>query len=121
MNIQCATLEDMTAAYLRCRQLGYRIMMGVGQHTNDRELSFYCVTPSGFELEVGWNPVLVTPELDAAWEVTTYQGISIWGHDDVGLRALDRLSQVRQAVLSARAREVSVPELSGAAAGGLTS
>ncbi|GAB04389.1 VOC family protein [Gordonia amarae] len=121
VNIQVADLEDMLAAYQRVTDLGFRMAWTVGQHTNDRELSFYCVTPSGFELEVGWNPVLVTPELDAAWEVTTYQGISIWGHDDVGLRALDRLSQVRQAVLSARAREVSVPELSGAAAGGLTS
>jgi len=28
-------------------------MWSIGQHTNDRELSYYCRTPSGFELEVG--------------------------------------------------------------------
>jgi hypothetical protein len=30
-----------------------------GQHTNDKELSYYAMTPSGFEWEVGWNPIIV--------------------------------------------------------------
>ena len=73
VNIQVADLEDMLAAYHRVQELGFRMAWSVGQHTNDRELSFYCVTPSGFELEVGWNPVVVTPELEAAWTVSTYK------------------------------------------------
>jgi len=62
----------MTAAYQRVKQLGFRMALGVGQHTNDKELSFYAVTPSGFEWEVGWNPIVVD---ETTWEPTTNQGI----------------------------------------------
>ncbi|MET9326043.1 VOC family protein [Tsukamurella sp. NPDC003166] len=110
VNIQVADLDDMLAAYQRVRDLGFRIAWTVGQHTNDRELSFYCVTPSGFELEVGWNPVVVTPELEAAWQPTTYQGISIWGHDTVHMT--DNLAQVREALRYLRRPEETVPALS---------
>ena len=61
VNIQAATLDDMLSAYQRVRELGFTMAWSVGQHTNDRSLSFYCVTPSGFELEMGWNPVTVGP------------------------------------------------------------
>ncbi|WP_063022711.1 VOC family protein [Nocardia niwae] len=113
VNIQAATLEDMLAAYGRVTDLGFRMAWTVGQHTNDRELSFYCVTPSGFELEVGWNPVVITPELDAAWAATTYQGISIWGHHTVSETPLDKLAQLRTAAARLRTPEITVPELTG--------
>lgn len=78
LNLEVASLDDLTQAYTRCRAAGYRVALGVGQHTNDRELSFYVVTPSGFEVEIGWNPIRVTDE--AHWVPTTHKGISIWGH-----------------------------------------
>lgn len=121
VNIQVADLEDMLDAYQRVRDLGFRMAWTVGQHTNDRELSFYCISPSGFEFEVGWNPIVVTSALEQAWQVSTYKGISIWGHDDVGLRALDRLGELRQAVISARTPETTVPELSDPRSGRTTS
>jgi 2,3-dihydroxybiphenyl 1,2-dioxygenase len=111
VNIQAATLEDMVGAYERVRQLGFKMAWSIGQHTNDRELSFYCVTPSGFELEVGWNPIVVTPELEEAWRVVTHQGISIWGHNTVNNSAVEKLSQLRQAALNSRQPEITVPEL----------
>ncbi|WP_067904995.1 VOC family protein [Nocardia vaccinii] len=113
LNIQAATLDDMLASFARVTALGFRMQWTVGQHTNDRELSFYCVSPSGFELEVGWNPIVITPELEAGWQPCTYQGISLWGHDTVGGTVLDKLAQLRQAARSARAPEITVPELSG--------
>lgn len=112
VNIQVADLDDMVGAYQRVRDLGFRMAWSIGQHTNDRELSFYCVTPSGFELEVGWNPIVVTPELEAAWQSCTYQGISIWGHDTNGLGLADRFGQLRAAASNARQPEITVPELS---------
>ena len=77
LNIQVADLDDMTSAYQRVKKLGFRMALGVGQHTNDKELSFYAVTPSGFEWEVGWNPIVVD---ETTWKPATHQGISIWGH-----------------------------------------
>lgn len=115
INIQSATLGDMLAAYGRVTELGFRMAWAVGQHTNDRELSFYCVTPSGFELEVGWNPIVVTPESEAAWEPKTYQGISIWGHNTVHETLADKLAQLRTIAGRLRTPEITVPELTGAA------
>ncbi|MGW5520209.1 VOC family protein [Nocardia africana] len=111
INIQSASLDDMLAAFERVTALGFRMQWSVGQHTNDRELSFYCVTPSGFELEVGWNPIVVGPELESTWEPTTYQGISIWGHTTVGETVLGKFAQFRQALQSIRTPEITVPEL----------
>lgn len=116
VNIQSATLEDMLAAYGRVTELGFRMAWSVGQHTNDRELSFYCVTPSGFELEVGWNPIVFTAELESAYAATTYQGISIWGHHTVSETVLDKLAQVRAAASRLRTPEITVPELTAGGA-----
>ncbi|MCX0275134.1 VOC family protein [Nocardia zapadnayensis] len=113
VNIQSATLDDMLAAYRRVTDLGFRMAWSVGQHTNDRELSFYCLTPSGFELEVGWNPLVLNPDVEAAWQPVTHRGISIWGHDTVSETALDKLAQIRNAAGRLRTPEITVPELAG--------
>ncbi|MGO4617011.1 hypothetical protein AB4305_20330 [Nocardia sp. 2YAB30] len=83
----------MLAFLQHVADLGLRTQWLVGQH-NDRELSCYCVTPSGFELDVGWNPVMIGPELESTWDPTTYQGIGGWCHTTV----LDKFAQFRQAL-----------------------
>lgn len=113
INIQSATLDDMLASFQRVKDLGFRMQWSVGQHTNDRELSYYCVTPSGFELEVGWNPIVIGPELESTWEPSTYQGISIWGHTPVGDTVLTKFDQFRQALWNASTPEITVPQLAG--------
>ncbi|MEU7826261.1 VOC family protein [Catellatospora sp. NPDC049133] len=113
LNTQVATLDDMTVSYQRLRQLGFTMALGIGQHTNDKELSYYVRTPSGFEWEVGWNPIVVD---EATWEPTTHQGISIWGHTPEGQTVIDKLNQFRLAVASLRRAEITVPALSGEAA-----
>ena len=113
MNIQVASLDDLLASFERVTAQGFAMAWSVGQHTNDRELSYYSVTPSGFELEVGWNPVVVTPERESTWEPTTYQGISIWGHTPVGESVITKMAQFKGAVRSLREQEIRVPALSG--------
>ena len=100
LNVQAASLDDVSAAYLRCRQMGYSIANGSGQHPNDRELSFYVVTPSGFEMEVGCDPIVVNDE--ATWQPSTHQGISVWGHFRESRGVLLNLRQLRQALVSSR-------------------
>ncbi|OBF50876.1 extradiol ring-cleavage dioxygenase [Mycobacterium sp. 852002-53434_SCH5985345] len=111
VNVQVAELDDMAAAYQRVKQLGFRMALGVGQHTNDKELSFYAVTPSGFEWEVGWNPIVVD---EATWEPTTHQGISIWGHTPEGQTIIDKLTQFKTGAASLLRDEDAVPALAGA-------
>ena len=110
LNIQVAELDDLTASYQRVKELGFHMALGVGQHTNDRELSYYAATPSGFEWEVGWNPIVVD---ETTWEPTTYQGISIWGHTPEGQNIIDKLAQFKTAGQSLLRREDNVPALSG--------
>ncbi|MGV9293488.1 VOC family protein [Amycolatopsis sp. NPDC003676] len=117
VNIEIATLEDLLDSFHRVTELGFAMAWSIGQHTNDRELSYYCVTPSGFELEVGWNPVVVTPEREQTWEPTTYQGISIWGHTTAGAGVAALMSRFQAAVRSLREREDTVPALSATALG----
>jgi 2,3-dihydroxybiphenyl 1,2-dioxygenase len=109
LNTQVAELDDLTDSYQRVRALGFDMALGIGQHTNDRELSFYAVTPSGFEWELGWNPLVVD---ESTWRPTTHQGISIWGHEMQ--RNADKLEQLTTAVKSLLHREDTVPALAGA-------
>jgi 2,3-dihydroxybiphenyl 1,2-dioxygenase len=111
LNVQVADLDDMTTAYQRVKELGFRMALGVGQHSNDKELSFYAVTPSGFEWEVGWNPIVVDEKI---WEPTSYQGISIWGHTREGQTIIDKLSQFKTGAASLLRGEDVVPALAGA-------
>jgi 2,3-dihydroxybiphenyl 1,2-dioxygenase len=50
----------------------------LGRHSNDRMLSFYGETPSGFNVEYGCDGVLIEDE--ANWEVRQHRATSIWGH-----------------------------------------
>lgn len=111
LNIQVATLDDLARSYDRVHELGFDMALSVGRHTNDKELSYYARTPSGFEWEVGWNPVVID---ETTWEPSTHQGISVWGHTPVGQRIVDKLDQFRLGARSLVRPEKTVPALSGA-------
>lgn len=96
-NIEVNTLEDLTAAYQRCKSQGYKMAHGIGQHPNDKELSFYVLTPSGFEMEFGWAPIAVD---ESNWQPVTHQGISVWGHKNEDVSPLNRFSELRQGLRS---------------------
>ncbi|MFF4113080.1 VOC family protein [Streptomyces sp. NPDC001714] len=110
LNIQAASLDDLARSYQRVHELGFDMALSVGRHTNDKELSYYARTPSGFEWEVGWNPIVVD---ESTWEPSTHQGISIWGHTPVGRTIVDRLDQLRAGTRSLLHPEKTVPALSG--------
>jgi len=110
-NVQVGELNDMTMAHHRVKQLGFDIALSVGQHTNDKELSFYAVSPSGFEWEVGWNPIVVD---ESTWEPTTHQGISMWGHTPEGQDIVELLGRFKTGAQSVLHREATVPALAGA-------
>lgn len=111
LNIQAATLDDVARSYQRVHELGFDMALSIGRHTNDKELSYYARTPSGFEWEVGWNPVVVD---ETTWQPTTHRGISIWGHTPIGRTIIDKLEQFRLGARSLAHPEKTVPALSGA-------
>lgn len=108
LNLQARSLDDVTEGYRRLRGMGCRIANAIGQHPNDREVSFYVATPSGFEIEIGWNPIVVTQEAEASWKPGHYQGISLWGHFPEGLTMGSRLSQMGRGLASLTRKEHTV-------------
>lgn len=75
--LEARDLEDVGLCYDRAVLSGTRIVQTLGRHPNDRMLSFYAKTPSGFDFEFGWGGREVD---DATWTPTTYNRISDWGH-----------------------------------------
>jgi 2,3-dihydroxybiphenyl 1,2-dioxygenase len=75
--IEVANIEDVGFARDRCLAAGQPVHMDIGQHPNDKMISFYGQTPSGFFVEFGWGGVKVDP---ATWQATTYDRLSSWGH-----------------------------------------
>lgn len=75
--LEVKSLDDVGAALDRAVGAGVRIAQMIGRHPNDRMVSFYAFTPSGFQFEYGWGGRLVD---DATWEPTVHDRISEWGH-----------------------------------------
>jgi 2,3-dihydroxybiphenyl 1,2-dioxygenase len=53
----------------------------LGRHTNDRMLSFYARTPSGFLVEYGCDALQVAEE---DWAIKRYTNGHTWGHSRIG-------------------------------------
>lgn len=87
-NVQARCLQDVSAAFERLRDLGFRMAHEIGQHPNDKELSFYVVSPSGFEVELGWDALKVD---ESNWVPARHNAISVWGHKPENPSALHAL------------------------------
>lgn len=75
--IEARHVEDVGFARDRCLAIGQPVAQDIGQHPNDRMISFYGQTPSGFLVELGWGGVKVN---ENNWQVGTYEKFSEWGH-----------------------------------------
>jgi extradiol dioxygenase len=75
--LEVGSIDDVGMAFDRCQELGVPLQRTIGRHQNDRMVSFYGYTPSGFCFEIGWGGREVD---DRNWEVRVYPGASDWGH-----------------------------------------
>lgn len=76
--LEYPSLVEVGKAHDRMKAFGYAESASIGQHYNDETVGFYVQTPSGFDLEIGCDSLVIDP---ANWEVTRHEGISIWGHE----------------------------------------
>jgi hypothetical protein len=72
--------DDLGRCIDRCKKNGTPISISMGRHSNDLMVSSYIKTPSGFDIEYGWD----------AWQVdwSTYvptksEIFSLWGHPEM--------------------------------------
>lgn len=75
--VETTHVDDVGRALDRCMKSGRHLTFTLGRHSNDEMLSFYPLTPSGFDLEYGWGGLEVD---DETWHVLTYEANSAWGH-----------------------------------------
>lgn len=75
--LEVDAIDDVGRALDRCLAAGIHLSMTLGRHSNDRMLSFYPLTPSGFDVEYGWGGVSVD---DETWHVLRHETASAWGH-----------------------------------------
>jgi len=74
--LEVGSLEDVGCTLDLCLDRGIEAST-IGLHANDRVTSFYIRSPSGFEVEYGWNGLLVD---ESTWTPTTIDRPTIWGH-----------------------------------------
>jgi len=88
--LETTGIDDVGMAIDVARKGGY-LTRELGRHTNDKAVSFYAETPSGWEIEYGWSGLQVDDEV---WIVRQLIGpTSLWGHDPIGER--QRISAAR--------------------------
>ena len=75
--LQLHHMNDIGSAYDLCLDQKVPITSTLGCHTNDRMVSFYAQTPSGFQVEYGHGGREVD---DNDWQVQLHHEASIWGH-----------------------------------------
>jgi extradiol dioxygenase len=74
-------LNDVGTAYDIVRKREHPMSMTLGRHSTDEMVSFYFVTPAGFEIEYGWGGRQVD---DETWHVVRAEQGELWGHELVG-------------------------------------
>ncbi|QTH20209.1 VOC family protein [Rhizorhabdus wittichii] len=75
--VETMSIDDVGRAMHRCADAGTHFSFTLGRHSNDNMLSFYPLTPSGFDFEYGWGGLEVD---DESWHVLTHDSNSAWGH-----------------------------------------
>jgi 3,4-dihydroxy-9,10-secoandrosta-1,3,5(10)-triene-9,17-dione 4,5-dioxygenase len=79
MMLETGELADVGRAYDKALKSKGAIPVSatLGQHVNDKMTSFYLQSPGGFDIEYGWNGLVIDP---ARWIPTTSMTVSAWGH-----------------------------------------
>ena len=71
-------MDEVGRAIDRAAAHGAKMTATLGRHVNDGVTSFYCATPGGFSVELGWGGKLIDWSRNTIFESTS---VSLWGHD----------------------------------------
>ncbi len=75
--LETNALDDVGSGLDAAMKSDATLATTLGRHTNDQMVSFYVVTPSGFEVEYGWGGRLID---DSVWQVQRHDRGALWGH-----------------------------------------
>ena len=83
--LEVPTRADVDACNERMNKAGVPESSTMGMHTNDKMVSFYMQCPSGFDVEIGSDGLVLDP---ATWTPTAFDTPSEWGHEWAWQKAL---------------------------------
>ncbi|MEK0100922.1 VOC family protein [Streptomyces sp. A475] len=75
--VELERLDDVGFCLDRMNAAGIPIASTLGRHSNDHMVSFYAQAPGGFQVEYGWDGLLVDK---ATWVTKEITSDSFWGH-----------------------------------------
>ncbi|WP_340586939.1 VOC family protein [Erythrobacter alti] len=75
--LEMKNVSDVGKCHDRMRGAGVEESASIGRHQNDQTLGFYMKTPSGFDLEIGCDSLVIDP---GSWKATAHGQPSEWGH-----------------------------------------
>lgn len=76
--LEARDIADVGRAFERAKRAGVKLSLGLGQHPDpDGTFSFYGVTPSGFDFEIGAAGKEIEPD---GWRELRADKTSAWGH-----------------------------------------
>jgi len=78
MMLEYRDMDELGRAMDRMLDAGVKLTATLGRHVNDGVTSFYCATPGGFSIELGYGGRLIDWDRHAVFETTR---ASLWGHD----------------------------------------
>ena len=74
--LEVRNIDDVGRLLDRATRAGVKITSTLGRHRNDGVLSFYMRSPSGFDVEIGCEGLL----LDDSWTTNEFCEGDVWGH-----------------------------------------
>ncbi|MBF9149756.1 VOC family protein [Novosphingobium jiangmenense] len=84
--LEMKTQSDVGKCYDRMRLNKVPESASIGRHVNDQTFGFYMQTPSGFDIEIGADPLVIDP---TNWTPTAHLIPSEWGHVWAWQKALE--------------------------------
>ena len=75
--LEMKTISDVGKCHDRMRLANVPESATLGRHVNDQTFGFYMQTPSGFDIEIGCDPLVIDY---ANWTPTAHLQPSEWGH-----------------------------------------
>ena len=84
--LEMANQADVGRCHDRMRQAKVPESATLGRHVNDQTFGFYMQTPSGFDIEIGCDPLVIDPR---QWTPTAHLVPSEWGHVWAWQKALE--------------------------------
>ncbi|WP_433171411.1 VOC family protein [Actinoallomurus sp. CA-150999] len=78
--LEVDSIDDVGRALDKVNDGAAKLTVGLGRHWNDKMISFYMETPSGFQIEYGFGGLQVDPKRWTEVRQGGRGGASMWGH-----------------------------------------